>query len=170
MEAMETKKIPSQRVIAMQHTGSHDEIGKVYHELREWARGKDVALTGPGFTVFLSPPSEFDAQSALFEVCLPVGPAVKGDAKVAVKEVPECTVAYATVTGPYDQIPAHYTEMLAWLSAQGMETAGPPREVCNHGVSSSTILRLGSVASQVSSRVSRFESFCAIASTEGYWS
>lgn len=129
MEAVETKRILSQRVIAMQHTGSHDEIGKVYHELREWARGKDAAPTGPGFTVFLSPPSEFDAQSALFEVCLPVGPDVEGDAKVAVKEIPECTVAYATVTGSYDQIPAHYTEMLAWLSAQGMETAGPPREV-----------------------------------------
>ena len=59
MEAVETKKIAAQRVIAMQHAGSHDEIGKVYHELREWARAKGAALTGPGFTVFLSPASEF---------------------------------------------------------------------------------------------------------------
>jgi effector-binding domain-containing protein len=38
-------------------------------------------------------------------------------------------VASVTVKGPYAQIPAHYTEMLAWLSAEGWEIDGPPREV-----------------------------------------
>ncbi len=129
MEALETKLIPAQRVIFVQHTGGHAEIGAVYHKLREWARVHDITVTGFGFTTFLSPPSEFDAQSALFEVCLPVGAEVEGVARAKVKELPACKVAYATVTGPYDRIPAHYTEMLAWLSIQSMETMGPPREV-----------------------------------------
>ena len=33
------------------------------------------------------------------------------------------------VKGPYSNIPTRYTEMLAWLSAEGWETVGPPREV-----------------------------------------
>ncbi len=45
------------------------------------------------------------------------------------KTQPALTVAYSRVKGPYDRIPAHYTEMLAWLDAQGWEAAGPPREV-----------------------------------------
>ncbi len=43
----------------------------------------------------------------------------------------------------------------------------PPRASSSHGVSSSCIFRLGSAASHGSSRVSRFESSCAIAATAG---
>ena len=129
MEAPEQKPCEAQTVIAMKHQGSHDDIGGVYHQLHRWAREHGVTLTGPGFTVFLSPPEEFDPRSGTFEVCLPVESASQGDAKVTVKEVPACTVAYVTVKGPYSEIPAHYTEMLAWLQVQGWEIAGPPREV-----------------------------------------
>jgi len=129
MLAPQKKAIEAQTVISMQHTGAHDEIGSVYHELYEWARHYDVAVTGPGLTTFLCPPNKFDPESALFEVCLPVAAGTQGDNKVTVKELPACTVACTEVEGPYDKIPAHYTEMLAWLTAEGWETAGPPREV-----------------------------------------
>jgi effector-binding domain-containing protein len=35
----------------------------------------------------------------------------------------------AQVNGPYKQTPSHYTEMLAWLDAEGWDVVGPPREV-----------------------------------------
>jgi effector-binding domain-containing protein len=129
MLAPEKKRLKEQTVIWLDYAGAHDEIGKVYHELKEWAARNKVKLTGPGFTVFLGPPSEFDPSSALFEVCMPVAPTTKGDAKVRVKKLPAMTVAAAQVKGPYSQIPAHYTEMLAWLDAEGWDVAGPPREV-----------------------------------------
>jgi len=129
MEAPQEKQLAAQTVIARTHRGSHDDIGQVYHELYEWARERDVKLAGNGFTVFLSPPEEFNPRSGVFEVCLPVESPPTGDAEVSVKEVPACTVAAAVVTGPYEDIPAHYTEMLAWLSVEGLEVAGPPREV-----------------------------------------
>jgi len=129
MEAPEKKAFEARTVIAIEHRGSHDEIGKVYHELREWAEENGAAVTDRGLTIFLSPPNEFDPASAVFEVCMPVQSAAKGDARVKVKELPACTVASVTVKGPYAQIPAHYTEMLAWLSAEGWEIDGPPREV-----------------------------------------
>ncbi len=129
MEAPERKRIEAQTVLFTRHHGSYEEMGQVYHRLYQWARAHDVKLTGKGLTVFLSPPAEFNPDAALFEVCLPVASAPKSDTKVGVKELPACTVASVTVKGPYRDIPAHYTEMLAWLSVQGWEIAGPPREV-----------------------------------------
>jgi len=129
MEAPEKKKLDAQTVISIRHTGSHDEIGKVYHELYEWARANDVKIAGPGLTIFHSSPSEMDSQTAVFEVCLQVESPPKGDGRITVKELPACTVAYVTVKGPYDQIPAHYTELHAWLDVEGWELTGPPREV-----------------------------------------
>ena len=129
MEAPETKRCEGQTVISMEHHGSHDEIGQVYHELHEWARQHNVKVKGSGLTSFLSPPEKADPRSGVFEVCLPVPSAPEGDTKVTVKELPACTVAYVTVEGPYAEIPGHYTELLAWLQVQGREIAGPPREV-----------------------------------------
>ena len=124
-----TKDVPPQTVISMQHTGPYGEIGNVYHRLHEWARKRNLNVTGKGLTVFLSPPGEFDQESAIFEVCLPVDTLPSGDSEVSVKKLPPVRVAAVQVKGPYEKIPAHYTEMLAWLNAQGLEIAGPPREV-----------------------------------------
>ena len=129
MEAPEKKQFEAQTVIAIEHQGAYADIGKVYHKLYEWAKKKDVNIAGRGLTIFLCPPNEFDPSSAVFEVCLPVEPAPQGDEKVKVKELAACAVAAVTVTGPYGQIPAHYTEMLAWLSTEGWEVDGDPREV-----------------------------------------
>ena len=129
MDEPARKKLEPATVVCRQHQGSYDEIGKVYHELYDWARAHDVKTAGDGFTVFLSPPSELDWHSALFEVCVPVEDAPGGLTDVSVKEIPGCEVASAVVKGPYSEIPAHYTEMLAWLSAMGLAVTGPPREV-----------------------------------------
>ena len=129
MEAPQKKECEAQTVVSIRHEGSHDEIGQVYHELYEWARAHEVKVAGQGLTIFLSPPAEFDPASGTFEVCLPVEAAPEGDANVQVKELPACTVASVTVQGPYEQIPAHYTELLAWLSTWGCQAAGSPREV-----------------------------------------
>ncbi len=129
MDAHEKKHCEAGTVVSMRHTGSYDEIGKVYHELYQWAREKNVEVEGRGRTIFLDPPSEFDPQSSVFEVCLPVAKGTAGDEKVDVKELPACTIASFVVKGPYSEIPAHYAEAVAWLSAEGWEIAGPPSEV-----------------------------------------
>jgi len=129
MEAPEIRKIPAQDVIAMIHHGSHDDIGRVYRALRQWATEHGVEVIGLGHTTFLSAPHEFDPASASYEVCLPVRGAVRGDTNVTVKRLPETTVAAVRVKGPYGDIPAHYSEMLAWLAAENREIVGPPREV-----------------------------------------
>jgi len=129
MEEPEKKEIPAQVVIAVEHTGSHDEIGRLYHRLHQWAKRHQVKVKGYGFTIFHSPPGEFDTETALFEVCLPVESPPGPEQEIMVKQLPACTVAWVRVKGPYSEIPAHYTEFLAWLQAQGWTVAGPPREV-----------------------------------------
>ena len=129
MQAPEMKDVPAQTVIAIEHRGGHDEIGQVYHKLHEWAQARGLIVTGRGLTIFLGPPSESGSQTRAFEVCLPVASTPAGDAAVKVRVLPGCTVAAVTVKGGYDRIPAHYAEMLAWLSAEGREIVGAPREV-----------------------------------------
>ena len=128
MEAPKIRRCEARTVIAMRHQGSYDEIGKVYGALSDWARRHGAKVVGRGLTIFLSPPKEFDSATALFEVCLPVETAPKADRDVVVKTLPACSAAVVRVKGPYSKIPAHYSEMLAWLSAEGREIIGPPRE------------------------------------------
>ena len=129
MEAPERKQFEVCTVIFIRHRGSHDEIGQVYRELYEWARRHDVEVAGQGLTIFLSPPDTSTESPGVFEVCIPVSSAPVPDERVAVKQLPACTVASVTVRGPYSEIPARYAEMLAWLSVEGWGSAGPPREV-----------------------------------------
>lgn len=129
MEALQRKQIAAQPVICLQHTGKHDDIGKIYHQLYQWADAHKVTVTGPGMAIFLRSAQEPGPARGRFEVCLPVSGEVCGDQEVAAKKLPAGTVAYATVTGPYQEIPAHYDEILAWMAVQGMAPSGPPREV-----------------------------------------
>ena len=129
MQQISTKRVPAFRVIARRYEGSYDDMGRIYHELRAWARRHKVSVSGPGFTIFLSPPDEHTWARARYEVCLPVSGHVEPSGDVQLKEIPEANVAFAQVEGPYSQIPAHYAEMLAWLDVNGMEITGPAREV-----------------------------------------
>lgn len=129
MEALQRKQVPTQQVICMQHTGTHDEIGEIHRQLHQWAEAHNAAVAGPGITIFLSSAQQPGPAFGRFEVCLPVSGEVCGDEAVAAKELPACTVAYTTVKGPYQEIPAHYNEILAWMAVQGLEPSGPPREV-----------------------------------------
>lgn len=129
MEAPVQKTVAAQTVIALRHDGGHDEIGSVYRKLHAWAQEKGIAIQGKGLTIFLTQPSAFNPKDGAFEVCLPIPAGVQGDAEVTVKELPACDVAAAQVTGPYGRIPAHYSEMLAWMAADGLTAIGSPREV-----------------------------------------
>ena len=129
MEEPIVKNLPALKTVCMAHHGSYDEIGEVYRALHAWAEEKGARPTGKGLTIFTDPPERFDPSSARFEVCLPVEADVQGDAKASAKELPACEAAVVSVTGPYSQIPAHYTEMLAWLDWKGWQVAGAPREV-----------------------------------------
>jgi len=129
MEAPEHKAIAEQRVICLPHRGRYDDIGALFRALYVWADEHEVEVVGPGFAVFRAAPKPEEPDAAEFDVCLPVAGEPEGDARVQVRRLPACTVASATVKGPYGQVTRRYTELYAWLSAEGLSAAGPPREV-----------------------------------------
>jgi effector-binding domain-containing protein len=129
MEAPKRKNVGPHTVACIEHTGPHDEIGQVYHELFAWAARAGAQPAGQPFTVFLEPPGEMDWAAARFEVCLPVREGATGSGNVQVKTLPATDVLSVVVEGPYSEIPAHYAEFLAWIDWQGASIAGPPREV-----------------------------------------
>lgn len=123
------KQVEDQTVISIRHMGAYKDIGAIYRRLRDWAENKDVKIAGNGCTIFHEKPTEFDAASSIFEVCLPVEGKPEPEGEVEVKKLPGGTMACTTVKGPYSEIPAHYAEMVAWLDYEGWEVEGPPREV-----------------------------------------
>ena len=129
MEAPQRKHVASQTVAAIRHNGAYRKIGAIHHKLYQWAHEAGIRPTGPAFTVFLAPPDQVSWDAGEFEVCLPVPSDTPGTAEVPVRQEPASDVLAVVVQGPYREIPAHYAEFLAWLSIDGIEPAGPPREI-----------------------------------------
>ena len=128
-DAPELRELPAMRVIAREHRGSHDEIGSVYRELHAWAKRKGVVVSGPARTIFQDPPSDAIPESALYTVCVPVRGEVTGEGDVHVRELPAETVYVYRHKGPYSEIAARYTELLAWVASMQYEVSGKPFEV-----------------------------------------
>jgi effector-binding domain-containing protein len=129
MEAPQRKRIGSQTVAFLEHTGPYADIGGVYHRLYAWAKKAKAKAAGPAFTIFLQSPDKLDWRSGRFEVCLPVPKGTTGSGDVRVKGLPATDVLAVVVSGPYRDMPAHYSEFLAWMSVEGTAPAGPPREI-----------------------------------------
>lgn len=129
MEQPQRKSLDAQTVLSIEHVGPYDEIGNVYHRLFSWAQQARVEPTGQAFTVFVEPPDQLDWNAGHFEVCLPVAQGTQGGGEVRIKTLPATEVLSTVVEGPYSEMPAHYSEFLAWLAVEGTTPAGPPREV-----------------------------------------
>lgn len=125
----ELKDFPSCRVIAIDHRGRYDDIGEVYRKLVAWAEASGVEIAGPGRTVFLSPANDAMPETALYRVCMPIEADAESEGDVEVVTLPACKAHAYMYQGPYSAIGAKYTELMAWVSAQGWQPAGPPFEV-----------------------------------------
>jgi len=128
MEAPQRKRIGPQTVAYLDHTGPYSDIAAVHHRLYAWAKQAGVTPAGPAFTVFLQSPDELNWQAGRFEVCLPVPKATPPTGGIRIQTLPATDVLAITVTGPYADMPAHYSEFLAWIDVEGASITGPPRE------------------------------------------
>ncbi len=129
MERPKRKTLQAQTVACIEHVGPYGEIGQVYHKLFSWAQQARVEPAGQAFTTFLEPPDQIDWNAGHFEVCLPVPEGTEGSGEVRIRTLPATEALSVVVEGPYSEMPAHYSELLAWLSVEGTSPAGPPREV-----------------------------------------
>ena len=128
MEAPQRKRIDPQTVACLDHTGPYSDIASVYHELYAWAKQAGIRPAGPAFTAFLQSPDELNWQAGRFEVCLPIPRSAASAADVRVKTLAATDVLSIVVAGPYADMPAHYSEFLAWIDIEGASISGLPRE------------------------------------------
>ena len=63
------------------------------------------------------------------EICVPVEGTFAGNAAVGKRELAGGTMATTVHEGPYDQITPAYHMLARWISENGYEIVGPPREV-----------------------------------------
>jgi AraC family transcriptional regulator len=98
------------------------EFGVVYGHLG--ARG--IAGDGPPFVIYHGTPVADDPFD--MEVCAPVARTTDPPAGWQMQELPAGSFATLLHVGPYDTIGAAYDTLAAWIGAQGLVIAGPPRE------------------------------------------
>ena len=103
-------------------------LGKVYG----WLQGEGHTPRGMPLTVYLNDPAQVDPADALWEVRAPIeadaaeqGPDGQG---LAIRRIPEMTVATTVHKGPYDEVGSAYQRLMAWMAEQGCELVGPPME------------------------------------------
>lgn len=129
MDAPERKQVDALPVAYIHHEGPYDDIPGLFQRLVGWMVAKGLSFAGPAMGVYLTAPSATDVPSGEYEVCVPLSDDAAGEGDIQVKTLPACTVASIEVTGSYDQMTQRYTELFAWLAAEGASAAGPPREL-----------------------------------------
>ncbi|WP_106398790.1 MerR family transcriptional regulator [Actinocorallia populi] len=63
------------------------------------------------------------------EVCIPIGAPIAATSSVQVGEMAETTAAVTVHQGPHAGIAPAYHSLTGWITEQGHEIAGPPREI-----------------------------------------
>lgn len=104
-----------------------NDIGTGFGSLMHTLEKEQVPASGPPLIVFhhlIDEETDGDV-----EICVPVGSAITGDSDVYGRELEGGTMASTVHRGPYEEITAAYHTLTGWISEQGHEITGPPREI-----------------------------------------
>ncbi len=119
--------LDSMLVASLARTGPHSGLNAAMTELFAWLEKKQIQPTGQPCGVFYGE-LEVPADSAVWEVCVPVPAGTKGDEKVEVRIIPGAEVAKALHVGPHEKISATYEKLRRWIDDNGYMIAGPALE------------------------------------------
>lgn len=126
---VQLKEVSPQKVVcvggkaAMENIGQ--EMGKVYGQIFQYLGSQKTAPAAPPLAVYYSP----SGQEIDFEACVPVAEGVSGKGEIEVKELAGGQMASVMHLGPYDGLGRAYDALVQWMTKEGYEAAGPPREV-----------------------------------------
>jgi len=133
VQAWET---PATQVVSITKPVKVDTLGQYIQgsllTLSEFVQAQGGTLTGAPFGIYHGPVNHTD--DGPLEVCFPVRGSFTAAGEVAVKEAPREQVATVRVTGEQCRFPAiigAYDAAHDWITANGYQPDGPPREVWN---------------------------------------
>ena len=113
--------------------GPYTLIGEAFGKLYGWIGEKGLIPAGPPSGVYFNSLDQVPAEELVWELRCPIigdvalsGPDEQG---LGAKTVEEVEVAYTLHKGPFNQVGPVYGALVAWITGNGYEIAGPSEEV-----------------------------------------
>lgn len=120
---VQEKELPPLVVGGIRMRGKYSDCGPTFARL-----GKALGFRIRGKAMMLIYDSEYKADDADFEPCMPVRAGTKVDG-VAVRELPGGPAVTLVHRGPYDQLGRSYARVFDYLHQRGLRATSPCREV-----------------------------------------
>lgn len=133
---VQTRDQPATQVVSTTKRVKVEAVSQYIQEsllaLSEFVQAQGGTLTGVPFGIFRGPVNHAD--DGPLEVCFPAQGAFTAAGDVVVQELPQGRVAIVRVMGEqcrFPEIIGAYDAAHDWITANGFEPSGPPREVWN---------------------------------------
>lgn len=123
------KTVKEDQIASISHVGPVEEMEEIMGELTGWVMGKNLQVIGPPFVVYYTSPLEVPPEKMEYEVGIPFTGDMDDDGKVTIKIMPQHNVLSIIYKGPYHKITSAYGIMMEYISIEGFEMIGAPREV-----------------------------------------
>jgi AraC family transcriptional regulator len=128
---IQVKEVPEFTAVTVEFTGSYTQTQDRLDYLMSWLLRVGHPFCSAPLAFYYDDPEKVPEDELRAEVCLPVGEEAQAADDVKVRKVPAASVAFATHTGAYSDIPAVYQEIFAWMGENGYRhvEGEPTREV-----------------------------------------
>jgi effector-binding domain-containing protein len=110
-------------------------VGRGLQELYDFAAASSVTPAGPPQLAYPGPPADGEFELDLY---LPISSATAPRGEIDIVVLPSGPVAETFHRGRYDDIPAAYEAVFAWIHEHGHHQEGPPRELYLTGPDTAT--------------------------------
>jgi len=116
--------------VAYRHVeGSIRQIGAAFGALFTALASKGVPLAQAPAVGVYNAGEDFDPNDAVFDVCAVLAGPAEAQEGFQVQTLPAIRAAATVHRGPYEQIGPVYETLFDWIGQQGLQAAGPVREV-----------------------------------------
>jgi len=122
---------PALRVVARRMPVMLEAMGEVlaraFGEAEAIVAAGEAGTADPPFVIYHAVPTP--GEPIDIEVCVPVAHAIEAREPWRLEELPAGTFASTLHIGPHHTVAPAYGALTAWIAANGLAIAGPPREV-----------------------------------------
>jgi effector-binding domain-containing protein len=134
MSEVSVKFLAAIKVASLEKEGPREEVAMALQQLARILEEKKVKLAGVPLGVFHGDPKSWDIGKSHYEVCFPISGRIRGEGEVKSKELGKGAFACITHTGPIEELPDAYREILKWIEENGWRITGAGREVYHKGI------------------------------------
>lgn len=129
----EIKHLGPQTVAFMKMHGPYEQAPEGYKTLYSWVEHYGLQANGMPQAIYITVPSVTPEDEAEWELWAPIaggaGKTEPDESGIGVKRIEPEVVASLTHEGPYSELGKAHEELQKWVTEQGYQVIGPPREI-----------------------------------------